>query len=328
MARIALQPCAASESLQHYADTIERPVRLDRANGLPPAVLRRLSELHPSGSAPMWGLVPGPNNINSHAALRAGDEVLFAGAGRYFARATVTATWRDAALARALWGTEGDEPAGRTWELMYSITPPADLDVSYADLNTAVGYKPNKVPQGFQLLNQEKSDQVAALLGVDQQAVAASEYERVVSAPEGDLEREITTRARVEQLYLRQRLFGRSATAGCGICQTELPVDLLVAAHIKKRADCSREEKLDADNIVMAACKLGCDELYERGYVAVSDNGRLVTTSRPVPPALAAVLEKIEGRQIAAHRPATRAYFAAHREGVFRRREQAEVGSR
>lgn len=33
-------------------------------------------------------------------------------------------------------------------------------------------------------------------------------------------------------------------------------VDVLVAAHIKRRSACSKKEKLDADNIVMAVIEL------------------------------------------------------------------------
>src|SRR4051794_35984078 len=109
--RIALQPCAADESLEHYRDTILAPVPLAAATTmLPSSVLARLTQLYPEGAAPMWGLVPGPNNLGAHDALRPGDEVLFAGKGRVFARASVTLTWRSPELARELWGTEYDEP--------------------------------------------------------------------------------------------------------------------------------------------------------------------------------------------------------------------------
>ena len=49
----------------------------------------------------------------------------------------------------------------------------------------------------------------------------------------------------------------------------------LVAAHIKKRAACSLEEKKDYKSIVMPMCSFGCDYLYERGYIAVSD-GKII----------------------------------------------------
>jgi hypothetical protein len=41
-----------------------------------------------------------------------------------------------------------------------------------------------------------------------------------------------------------------------------VPRDLAVAAHIKRRADCSEEERPDVQNIAMVSCRLGCDALF------------------------------------------------------------------
>ena len=61
------------------------------------------------------------------------------------------------------------------------------------------------------------------------------------------------------------------AQAACGICGRLFPMDLLVAAHIKRRSECSHEEKLDYRHNVMPMCKFGCDDLFERGYVTVEE---------------------------------------------------------
>ena len=53
------------------------------------------------------------------------------------------------------------------------------------------------------------------------------------------------TKVRTEQQFLRQRLFGNRRTGICGLCGKEFPVEFLVTAHIKKRAACTRGEKLD-----------------------------------------------------------------------------------
>lgn len=89
----------------------------------------------------------------------------------------------------------------------------------------------------------------------------------------GPLDREFTTHGRVEQSYLRQRLFGEAEDAQCCLCGRSLPTSLLVAAHIKPRSECSRRERLDTDNVVFGLCLLGCDTLYERGLVAVRPGG-------------------------------------------------------
>lgn len=58
----------------------------------------------------------------------------------------------------------------------------------------------------------------------------------------------------------------------CLMCNRYFAPDLLVAAHIKKRRDCSVEEKADIENIAMLQCG-GCDKLFENGYVYIDDKG-------------------------------------------------------
>jgi len=48
-----------------------------------------------------------------------------------------------------------------------------------------------------------------------------------------------------------------------------------VAAHIKKRSECSLDEKKDLANVATAMCVLGCDSLFEKGYIGVQ-NGRVI----------------------------------------------------
>ncbi len=78
------------------------------------------------------------------------------------------------------------------------------------------------------------------------------------------------TSQRKEQNILRKYLFKNTTDPRCCICHRNLPISSLRAAHIKKRADCTDDEKRDI-NIVMPACLLGCDHLFENGYVVVKD---------------------------------------------------------
>jgi hypothetical protein len=52
----------------------------------------------------------------------------------------------------------------------------------------------------------------------------------------------------------------------------------MIAAHIKPRSECSGKERLDAENIVFGVCLVGCDDLYEKGFISVKD-GRIVMAS-------------------------------------------------
>jgi len=69
--------------------------------------------------------------------------------GRFFLKGRVGAKWRNAELARFLWGQRAD---GETWELMYSLLEFESIDTPYDVLNGRWGYKPLTSPRSFRLL--------------------------------------------------------------------------------------------------------------------------------------------------------------------------------
>jgi hypothetical protein len=95
---------------------------------------------------------------------------------------------------------------------------------------------------------------------------------------DGPLERAVTTWARTEQAALRRYLLGNQKKGRCLFCGRIMDAELLVAAHIKKRARCTDAERRDLENIVMLNCRFGCDELYGRGYLAVSKTKQTETS--------------------------------------------------
>src|SRR5688500_10260595 len=128
---------------------------------------------------------------------------------------------------------------------------------------------------GIRILDEEKSDRIFAGLfppsAVREPEVTETEFAEAIKTFDRELDRQVQTTARIEQAYLRRRLFGDRPTGTCAICGQELPTDLLVAAHIKRRASSDQTERADVRNNVMAACAFGCDDLYERGYLSVDD---------------------------------------------------------
>lgn len=90
--------------------------------------------------------------------------------------------------------------------------------------------------------------------------------EKLESILETDVTREV--KQRQEQSLLRDWLFKDKVTEECAICGRTFSCHSLVAAHKKKRANCTEEERKDP-YIVMPACVFGCDHLYENGYFEV-----------------------------------------------------------
>lgn len=82
--------------------------------------------------------------------------------------------------------------------------------------------------------------------------------------------------SRKEQGILRGILFKRLKEAKCALCHRTLPTNLLVAAHIKPRSKCSTSERTNS-NVVMPLCKIGCDDFFEKGYLTVNPNGKIIS---------------------------------------------------
>jgi hypothetical protein len=133
----------------------------------------------------------------------------------------------------------------------------------------------------------------------------------------GDLDATALTSVRREQRKLRKMLLGAASTAECSLCGRDLPVDCIRTAHIKKRSECSEQERRDPENI-MCACTLGCDHLFELGYVYVDGAGVTRAVARAnAPAALSAAVAALEGRICTAHTGSSGPYFAWHREQVI-----------
>ena len=96
------------------------------------------------------------------------------------------------------------------------------------------------------------------------------EIEKNLDAYE-ELDQKRVVLVRREQSFLRQYLFGENEVGTCVICGNELPVFLLVAAHIKPRAKCNDAERRDYANNVVPMCLLGCDALFKRGFIVIVD---------------------------------------------------------
>ncbi|MET9259016.1 hypothetical protein [Amycolatopsis sp. NPDC004079] len=137
----------------------------------------------------------------------------------------------------------------------------------------------------------------------------------------GELDVKTQVKVRTEQARLRKLLANGRVSAPCALCGDEFPLEFLVAAHVKKRAACTDDERRNLRDIAMLACGLGCDLLYEAGWVTVDETGRIQTVRIDELPAgsLKLRMQHLAGRRCGAHREASEPYFAWHRSTTFLR---------
>ncbi|MDP9160705.1 MAG: hypothetical protein M3O09_10835, partial [Acidobacteriota bacterium] len=109
MTQIILQPCGDGLPTQHYVDTVEKEVSLDRIGKyVAVSSLTDLQTLFPKGQAATWGVTPGKQSAgaNKWKRMEVGDIALFSRKGKIFSSGTVIYKLHNEQLARSLWGED------------------------------------------------------------------------------------------------------------------------------------------------------------------------------------------------------------------------------
>lgn len=127
-----------------------------------------------------------------------------------------------------------------------------------------------------------------------------TQYERCLArlAKLAGTDRDIATTTRIEQSILRDWIFQDTDKSECAACGRTFAKGGIVAAHKKKRKDCSDSERLDP-HIVFPLCVFGCDHLYEHGYITVREGYVCPGNDAPGPTERSCV-ENLLGRSVPA----------------------------
>jgi len=322
--RVILQPAGDGDASAHYVDTIAHPVALNRVKPfVSDGFYKNLKDLYPLDVAPIWGVVPGVKGVNANKWKRidTGDIALFSKENRIFSSAVVTIKDHNQKLALELWRKNSK---GETWEYLYFLDQLKPQSIPYPIFNKAAGYKSNNIIRGFNVLKEGESSNVIVTFNLGSDVyypeVTKNEFDDALKVLADHLggDKQVLTAARTEQNYLRRYLFKNKHHAICGICGRELPVTFLTAAHIKKRSRCTLEERRDVTSIVMPMCRLGCDELFEQGYICVDNRGCILITDLPgLPIAITEYFQLLKGRQCSHWSPSSKKYFEWHKDNAF-----------
>ncbi|BCZ46983.1 hypothetical protein psyc5s11_30500 [Clostridium gelidum] len=325
MNSVILQPTGNKDAKTHFEETINSYVELGKLKKyLDKNDIQKLKSIYPDEKIYIWGVTPGEKqvNVNKWNKIKQGDVTLFSADKKIFASAVTTYKVHNKQLAGYLWGTNNK---GQTWEYIYFIDELARIDISYEEFNKVVGYKSKNIIQGFGVLNQEKSQKLMEYFEIDSdvygEAINYDEYkseiEKLISKE--SLDNKSTGTSRKEQSFLRKYLFKGKKICKCGICGKELPIELLVTAHIKQRSKCTLEERLDVKNIVMPMCKLGCDDLYEHGYLLVEQGIIMRNEEKVFTKDIDNCISSFENSKCSYWNENTEKYFTAHNDKFLRK---------
>jgi hypothetical protein len=277
MSRIILQPAGNPDGREHYNDTIENQVDLKYISKfLSPEEIEDLSNIYNNGKCSMWGVTSGGNNFTKWKKIEKGDVTLFSRDGAIYSSAVTTYKLINKELAADLWDYNAK---GLTWENIYFVDEVRSHNIPYISFNKAAGYQENYVIQGFNVLDEEKSNSILEEFGLESsvyiQTINKENYSENVLPFLDKTEKEFVSKRRLEQGYLRKVLFKNKSTIECSCCGKNFPVSFVWCSHIKKRNFCSLDEKNDI-NVVTPMCKFGCDDLFEKGFISVNNEGKIV----------------------------------------------------
>lgn len=133
---------------------------------------------------------------------------------------------------------------------------------------------------------------------------------------DGNLDAITISAFRREQRKLRSAIFADSLSSTCDLCGRSYPTSCLRAAHIKRRSVCSDLERHDLAN-VMKACTLGCDHLFELGFIRIGNDGKIIANDGDKTTGdLREHLQALAGRICTAYSRANARYFAWHAENA------------
>lgn len=142
-------PPSNAEAMVHYQDTIVNRVPLERMSPfLPGALTAKLRGTFQTRPIAVWGSRPGSKNRSNFEVMSPGDDILIVEGERIRLIGKVAAKIHSAALAHELWKPVG-KTGGETWELVYFIANPQEVNVPFGELGRLFGYRPSYQLRGF-----------------------------------------------------------------------------------------------------------------------------------------------------------------------------------
>ena len=311
--RIAYQPCSNKVAQENLQLTILNPKRTEEiAHLLIKDSLDKINKLYPSGNVFIWGVEPNPNSGKAWKEhLNVDDVVLFNIEKTFQISARVTHKEVNRALALKLWGIK-DSEKNSTWECIFFVDDINHIALTYDEVMEHSDSKPRI---GFNVLNEPNSKRILEHFNeFEGYNLVNVSLEQTIKSIEESFETDgrAFSPTRNEHRYIVQFLFGNRKQATCSMCGNTYPRDQLVAAHIKKRKACSKKEKLDVENIATPMCKLGCDSLYEDGYISVVEGKVTAHPSRITHTAIQLYVNSLVGNTCPAWSTKTKKYFIWH----------------
>ena len=148
-AYLLYMPPGNAQAMVHYQDTIKNRVTLSRISPHISQDLRaKLMAVFGNSPIAVWGSAGGPRNRANFEGMSQGDDILIVEGDTIRLIGKIAAKVESKPLSHELWQplrTDGDT----SWELIYFIANPRELNVPFAEFCSLFGYATNFQLRGF-----------------------------------------------------------------------------------------------------------------------------------------------------------------------------------
>ena len=327
--RIHVVPASDAYGREHYNHTVQLKVTIDKIKEF--ITDDEILDLLSDDSYAVWGTKKGKGNVNHTKWLRMnrGDICLFYRDKSFFSAAKVICKFENYDFALDLW--EGitrnpDIDEKETWENMFLLDEIKQINIPVVMFNKFMGFKENNIIQGYNNYDDEISEKIIDEFQLSDWQTSSyfnpaqssednkKRIEELLEGLSGTDAQSPGGQSRKEQSLHREHHFGGKKTSKCGLCHKDLPINLLHAGHIKPRRDCTEKERKDL-NVTMPVCKLGCDDLYEKGYIKVDEAGFItVNKLKNISGELGEFIKQYKEKKCLYHNDRTSKYFKSRNE--------------
>ncbi len=330
--RVHVVPASDAYGREHYTDTIQLKVNKSKINEF--VKDKKITDLLIEENYAIWGVKKGKSNVNHTKWLRMnrGDICLFYRDKRFFSAGKVLCKFENYEFSKDLWGgipRNSDIDPEETWEDMFLLDEIKRINIPLEMFNHLMGYKEGNIIQGYNNYEESISELIIDEFELynwqtsshyDPSSSAEDNQQRIQNLLDNLTSTDTTSsggQSRKEQSLHREHHFGNKKNTKCSLCHRELPTNLLHAGHIKPRRDCSENERKDL-NVTMPICKLGCDDLFEKGYIYVDSSGFImINDTRDIPSELRKFLIIYDGKKCLHFNEKTKGYFESKNNDVL-----------
>lgn len=271
--QLLLFPASSKLKYINYVQTVEYSININEITEICDKKNVKILQEIKSKSIHIWGVPDGHNkkDLGNWKKSKVGDSCLFYRNKKFFSKSKIILKLIDENIAsRFLVKTA----KGDLSKNLFILEPASEISISNYRFNKALN-KINSPLNSFKIEN-IKNKSLLKELGISTLKTLTGRREDFYQGRLHELEKldgiKSQAKIRLEQDIFTEFLFSDCSNSKCAICSRSYPNSIMVAGHIKKRSLSSDIERRNLKN-VMPICKMGCDDLFERGYIYIDKKG-------------------------------------------------------